>query len=385
MSPHRYRPLPVMTNPFIYDRPLPARDLIDREQEIALLKSLADAGQSARLSGPRRYGKTTLIGRLAQTMREDHDFAVAYVDLSRITGIDDIAQRIEAAYDTAFTGGLRSAWRALRRRTDPSATLGLPGVVNVEFRPSASHADSLARLHSLLEAPRRLHERTGRRCLVAYDEFQEMLTVQPDLDGVLRSHIQHHTGAVSYLFAGSHAGMMDALFGDRRRPLFEQARAVRIGPLTNADIADHIEARFSTAQRALDPDLADSLARLARGHPQRAMMIAHFLWERSAHGGDEADLLAAHRTALAEASDGLQRTWDSLSANQRKLVGTLVAGYSHPLRASALEHAQLAKSSLVDARNQLAAQGDLFVHAGGLVELTDPLLAAWVLHGAPRR
>ncbi|HEY5342762.1 MAG TPA: hypothetical protein VIJ66_03790 [Solirubrobacteraceae bacterium] len=374
-----------MTNPFTYDRPLPPRDLIDREQELALLASLADAGQSARLSGPRRYGKTTLIGRLAQTMREDHDFAVAYVDLSRITGIDDIAQRIEAAYDTAFTGGLRSAWHALRRRADPSATLGVPGVVSVGLRSSASHADSLARLHSLLEAPRRLHERTGRRCLVAYDEFQEMLTAQPDLDGVLRSHIQHHSGAVSYLFAGSHAGMMDALFGDRRRPLFEQARAVRIGALAGADIADYVEARFSAAHRALDSDVADSLATLASGHPQRAMMIAHFLWERSAHGEDEAGLLAAHQIALAEASDGLQRTWDSLSANQRKLVGVLAAGHSHPLRVTALEHAGLAKSSLVDARDKLTAQGDLFVHAGGLVELTDPFLAAWVLHGTPRR
>jgi hypothetical protein len=55
------------------------------------------------------------------------------------------------------------------------------------------------------------------------------------------------------------------------------------------------------------------------------------------------------------------------------------------LRAAALEHAELAKSSMVDARDQLADQGDLFVHAGGLVELTDPFLAAWVLHGAPRR
>jgi hypothetical protein len=45
----------------------------------------------------------------------------------------------------------------------------------------------------------------------------------------------------------------------------------------------------------------------------------------------------------------------------------------------------LAKSSLVDARDQLTAQGDLFVHAGGRVELTDPFLAAWVLHGTPRQ
>gem|GEM_PF-6405577 len=142
-------------------------------------------------------------------------------------------------------------------------------MVNVEFRRSASHADSLARLHNLLEAPRRLHERTGRRCLVAYDEFQEMLTAQPDLDGVLRSHIQHHTGAVSYLFAGSHTDMMDALFGDRRRPLFEQARPVRIGPLASANIADHIEAHFSAAQRALDPDLPTPSQGSPRPSPAR--------------------------------------------------------------------------------------------------------------------
>ena len=61
--------------------------------------------------------------------------------------------------------------------------------------------DALAALHQLLEAPKRLCERTGICGLVAYDELQEMLAAQPDLDGVLRSHIQHHTGAVSWIFS----------------------------------------------------------------------------------------------------------------------------------------------------------------------------------------
>ncbi len=374
-----------MRNPFIYDRPLPPTDLIDRDEELALLVSLADAGQSARLTGPRRYGKTTLIGRLGQTMREDHSFAVAYVDLSRVTGVEDVVQRIESAYETAFTGGLRRAWHAVRRRIEPSATVGVPGVASVGFAPSTPQAGSLARLHGLLEAPQRLHERTGGRCLIVYDEFQEMLTAQPDLDGVLRSHIQHHSGAASYLFAGSHAGMMDALFGDRRRPLFEQARAVRVGPLMPADIAEYVERRFSMASRSCAPDVPDALAALAHGHPQRAMMIAHFLWEGSADNvtvGD-AELHAAQATALAEASDGLQRTWDSLSANQRRLVKVLAGGQSHPLRTEALSQAEMPKSSMVDARDQMAAQGDLFVYDGGRVELADPFMAAWALRGNP--
>lgn len=368
-----------MTNPFVYDRPLAPTDLIDRDDELALLASLAQSGQSARLTGPRRHGKTTLIGRLAQTMRESHGFAVAYVDLSRVTGVEDVTQRIHAAYDSAFTGSLRRAWYAVRRRVEPNATFGVPGVASVGLSAAAGEDGALARLHSLLEAPFRLHERTGSRCLVVYDEFQEMLTAQPDIDGVLRSHIQHHRGAASYLFAGSHAGMMDALFGDRRRPLFEQARAVRIGPLASRDLAEYVETRFREAGRTLDPGVADALAALSYGHPQRAMMIAHFLWEQAPEDIGDVELRAAHRAALAEAADGLQRTWDSLSSNQRKLVRVLASGVTHPLRAAALAQAQIPKSSMVDARDQLAAQGDLFLHPGGAAQLTDPFLASWAL------
>jgi len=364
-------------NPFLFDRPLPPEALIDRDEELALLVSLADSGQSARLTGPRRYGKTTLLGRLAQVMRDDHGVAVATVDLSRATSIDDVFQRIGAAYEEAFTGTLRRAWHALRRRIAPSATFGVPGLANVGIAPAASSGDALAALHELLEVPRRLHDRTGVRCLVAYDEFQELLTAQPDLDGVLRSHIQHHAGAVSYIFAGSHAGMMSALFGDRRRPLFEQARAVRIGPLAPPDIAEYVDARFAQANRELEPSTADELARLAAGHPQRAMMIAHFLWERAEAGAGLEQLEDAWLNALAEAEDGLQRTWESLSANQRKLVKAIAAGHQHPLRKAALERAGLVKSSAADARDLLAAQGDLFVFDGGRVVLADPFLARW--------
>jgi hypothetical protein len=370
-----------MPNPFLYDRPLPPKDLIDRESELGLLASLADSGQSARLTGPRRYGKTTLLGRLAQTMREERGFAVATVDLSHATTINDVVQRIGAAYDEAFTGKLRRAWHSLRRRIDPSATLGVPGVASVGIATTGQRSEPLSALHELLGVPKRLHERTGSRSLVSYDEFHEMLAAQPDLDGVMRSHIQHHTEAVSYVFAGSHAGMMDALFGDRRRPLFEQARAVRVGPLASPDVADFIEGRFAEADRTLEPSTADQLARMAAGHPQRAMMIAHFLWEQSERSAGLEELQAAWRAALAEAADGLQRTWELLSPNQRKLVKTVAAGHDHPLRKAALDQAGLVKSSAVDARDTLTAQGDLFIIGQGQVALADPFLASWALRG----
>lgn len=43
-------------------------------------------------------------------------------------------------------------------------------------------------LHRLLEVPLAVAHRTGRRALVAFDEFQDVLAV-PGLDGLLRSHM----------------------------------------------------------------------------------------------------------------------------------------------------------------------------------------------------
>ncbi len=68
-----------------------------------------------------------------------------------------------------------------------------------------------------LALPRRLHERHGTRMLVIFDEFQDVLTAIDRVDAVIRSEIQHHGDAASYIFAGSHVGMMRELFADRRR------------------------------------------------------------------------------------------------------------------------------------------------------------------------
>jgi len=74
--------------------------------------------------------------------------------------------------------------------------------------------------------------------------------------------------------------MMRALFYDRERPFYGQARAVPLAPLASEDLAEFIGARFESFGR----DAGDALGPLldvARGHPQRAMLLAHFLWERS--------------------------------------------------------------------------------------------------------
>ena len=55
----------------------------------------------------------------------------------------------------------------------------------------------------LLDLPLKLHRRDGIPTLVVFDEFQDLLSAGPSLDGLLRSHVQYHGEAAVYVYAGT--------------------------------------------------------------------------------------------------------------------------------------------------------------------------------------
>ena len=57
-----------------------------------------------------------------------------------------------------------------------------------------------------------------------------------------------------------------------------------LGPLPQEELADFIAGRFETTGRDGGPALG-WLLRLADGHPQRAMLLAHLLWREVEAGG----------------------------------------------------------------------------------------------------
>lgn len=364
-------------NPFHYDRPLPSDEAIDRPRERTLMAELAEGGQTSRLAAPRRYGKTTLIGALATELR-DRGWVVAVSDFSRCRRIEDVAQRL---YDGWRRGldrrGTRSLWKKANREIEATVEAGVPGVARARVRGARKSRGEqpLARLHSLLALPERIADLAGRRALVVFDEFQDLLTAGEDLDGLVRSHVQHHARIASYCYAGSQASLLRALFEDRTRPLFGQAREVTLDPLASEAIADWVEGRFSAAGRPLAAGSAAALAAGAAGHPQRAAMVAHFLWQQPRL--DEAAVRAAEQQALNAAAGELEQLWSSLTRAQRQVLGVAAERQAHLLSKPTLETMGLAKSTAQHARDLLVAEGYLRSedHAYGLA---DPFLARWL-------
>jgi uncharacterized protein len=162
------------------------------------------------------------------------------------------------------------------QRTGLGLSLGAFGIsAKLQLDPKI---DPLPALHTLLDLPLRLDESGGYRAFIALDEFQDVGKI-PNLDGLIRSHIQYYGDVAAFVFAGSEPGLMKQLFEDRDSPLYGSAVPLRLDRLADPDIADYVAERFSQTGRGVG-DALGPLLDSAKGHPQRAMLLAHRLWEQ---------------------------------------------------------------------------------------------------------
>lgn len=363
-------------NPFVYDDPLPAGALIDRDEETRRLLALAEGGHNTRLSAPRRYGKTSVILRvLAEADRAG--LQTAHVDFYRCVTRAEAARRIEEAYLARLAGPPRRTVSALTRTWQTRLQVGAGGVA-----VQAERARELGnqRLADLLDLPKRIFAKSGTRTIVAFDEFQDFLRIGEGLDGLLRSKIQLHRDEASYIFAGSEPGMLDELFNRKGRPLFDQARPIPLGPLADDDLAEHVGACFERTGR--DPGAALELSiDLARGHPQRAMLLAHHLWEHTPHGqtADEETWQSALQAVDRETRERFERTWFDLGSapSQRRVLAALANSPRSLYSGATLLAFDLSKSAAQQAAQALIYAGDVS-SANGRLTIVDPLFERWL-------
>lgn len=332
---------------------------------------LAEVGQAVRLEAPRRYGKTTLLGRLGLEA-EKRGMTAAYVDFSTVYSIGDAAARVAAAYRGLQGPARRVAGEALRAlRIGVSAG---PLAASTGSRKGSPETE----LIELLDLPIRIFRRTGAPTLVIFDEFQDLLALREGLDGLVRSRIQHHGEAASYLFAGSQSSLLRELFTDRERPLYGQAQPVELRPLPQDALAAYVSARFERAGVDVEPIL-DTYLGLVAGHPQRAMLVAHHLWRAFSLTDEPLSALdLAIEETFAELEEPFEAALRALRPPERAVLASVAGGRPSVYAQATLDGLGLSKSQAQRAVHSLEVSGHLTTVGRGRWAFVDPLLAEWL-------
>jgi len=379
----------TLVRPFPFETPIAPEGLIDRRAELARLHQAAVERVHVRLAGPRRFGKTSLLLAHAAGL-SGAGWRTVHVDLYGVTSLAEVCVRIATAYSRLRDNRIRHHLDALGSRLGFSLTASGPGVSIHPRQQKPTHDASQTAAAELLDLPLRLFERDHVPTLVVFDEFQDLLSAGPSLDGLLRSHVQYHGEAAVYVYAGSHPSLMRKLFSDRERPLYGQAEPIELGPLPVDEVLVDLAERFEE----LDEDPGGALGPLvtaAAGHPQRTMLLAHLLHrELSARalgtstlveGGDVEGVALADavvRRALAVTNEAHQAVWDNLPSGKKAVLVALAEGDS-PTGTIAARRFDMSRATLQSALRDLGKEGQHVTRDdAGPWRYVDPLFARWV-------
>ena len=352
-------------SPFDYTGPLPPERVQGRDELLAELTRRVTARTPTALLGPRRFGKTSVLGRLAADLTEATTITV---DLMPVQSSLDAARALLAAL--LDTGAAVS-----RDATQVAASIGVNLVaLRGEIRATRASqrpdpADAFANLVDTL-----VRTALRRPTIVVFDEFQQIATVAGGT-AVLRAALQHHYKDIGLLFAGSAPSAMRDIFANHDQPFLHQADIVEIEPLTLPAVQQIIDDGFVRTGRR--PGAAASLIHdFTAGHPLRTMQAAHATWLHAEqlpgdHAWGEA-LSTVRRAALPSVS----ALYEQLSVVQRKVLRILANGGS--IYGTAAHRLDLdSKGSAQAARSALLADGHLTVDEGR-DRVTDPFLADWL-------
>lgn len=353
-------------SPFDFQGPVPPERFRGRDDLIADLTGRVTERRVTALLGPRRFGKTSVLQRLAADLTET---ATVYVDLYGVQTMADVAARLDRAL-ASCDGPLATGASSI------AATVGINlGLVHAEFaRPRRDQPDAATRLAQLLEVFLQAAARVP--ALLIVDEFSDIGRVD-NAAALLRTHLQHHYRDVGLLFAGSHLSTMRQMFTDREQPFYGQADIVMIGPLDATALQTIIREGFAATGRDAG-NVASHIHHLAAGHPQRSMLLADTVWRHTPENALADDHWpAALRAARAQIDVFMPAIHDELTVSEQRLLRLLAHG--QPPYGAKAEQLGLTPGSATNARKQLSLRG----HLRDDRTFVDPLFADWFRRTLP--
>jgi uncharacterized protein len=375
-------------NPFSFgDLALDER-FTDREEELGELKADILNGQNVVLFAPRRYGKSSLVWRASQELVKETDVLIAHVDVMTTAAKEQLAAKIaQAVHDQIATPLLRARERATEifrgLRIVPVITVD-PSTGALGFSYTTGHAreDVDATLERLLELPAELSAARGRRAAIVFDEFQEVMDIDPNLPSLMRAVFQSQPD-VAHVYLGSKRSMMARLFNDANEPFWRSAKQMELGVIPRAPFARFIRHRFQDSGRAVDNDVVAQVLDTTEGHPYGTQELCYALWEETTPGeaAGEAEFEAALNGVLRSENAHFTRIWDKASRTQRL---TLQALAKEPLRAITSDdfrrrHGLPASSSIQRALDALRDDELIAKQKPGAYRISEPFLAEWIL------
>jgi hypothetical protein len=370
-------------NPFRYGALALDDAFTNREAEIRELTRDFLNGQDVVVLAPRRYGKTSLVWRVIQEVVKKK-VLVAQVNLMTTPTKERLAEKLA---DTIFENIASALFRARERlrifadlRIRPIVTIDPDtGTPSFSFDAGYPRQDVDATIERLLELPGQLAAERKRKVALVFDEFQEVVTIDPDLPKLMRSVFQEQP-EVAHVYLGSKRHMMERIFNDENEPFWRSARQMELGVIDPPRFEGYLADSFTRTGKKIDPETIATVLGTTGGHPYATQELCYFLWEETtkARRAGPAEYERALADVLRAEHAHFELIWDQASTVQRLTLQALAQERGRPLSGDYRRRHRLPGASTVQRALQALTRNELVSRFDGEYRISEPFLADWL-------
>jgi len=381
-----------MPNPFLFGKIVTDKHFCNRKEERQLIADNLAGGQSIVLISPRRMGKSSLLAVVSSSLGAP-GMACGRIDFFALNSISKIigetvriCAQMMLAQETnlkRFFALVNDVFKRTRIAIEPSPDGGVSIKVDVGI-PVDVHTS----LSEAILGLDRLLEKKKKRGLLVLDEFQEIILVDKagttSLEAEFRTVVQA-ARSLSFAFLGSQASLLTEMFTIRKRPFFQAAKIIELGPIDRKSLNTYIRRRFQSV--GIKIDNTEAILDVVEGHPDYTQRFCSHLYDIVTASGKTPTTVqldeSISRQGLNEMIDSCSLIfipeWQTYPLRQQQVL-SLLAEKGPLRRISSVDLAEydMTHTSFNTALKQLIRKGSLREDGDGNYRLTDPIFRRWI-------
>ena len=352
----------------------------DRKNETARLLTNFRHGVNTVLISPRRWGKTSLVQKVAALAQSD-DLRVVYLDIFSCRSDKEFYD----AFASAVLRQTSSKWKewvenakSFLSRIRPKISFGSDSVaefsVSLEMDPQS---DDVA---EILQLPEKIAQEKGVKIVVCIDEFQQIAEFKDSktFQKRLRTVWQLQKN-VSYCLFGSKKHLMNELFEKKSLPFYKFGDAIYLQRIPAADWVDYICERFKATGKTISPELAERACVAVECHSSYVQQLAWLIWVNTDKIATEKDFEEAYRDILAQNTPLFEKLTENLSSYQMNFLRAIIDGVRKEFSAQeVVQKYKLGSSANVAIVKRALVKKEIVEIEKREVIISDPLLKVWL-------
>lgn len=252
----------------------------NRVNEKGVLHENIDKCRHTVLIAPRRYGKSSLVFKVA----EESKLPLAAIDLFLAHDDATITKRIMTGISQALSCIMPTEQKMLKK---------LQGIFN-KFRISLTAAgfsieasfettalDHVDQIYSALHSLNELAKQKKEKIIIFIDEFQDIqeATSAKSIQGAIRS-IAQETSSIVFIFSGNNRRLLLELFDEKSMPLYMLCDMIHLNRMSSKDYWSHLR-KLSIQQwgMQLNENVFNKIMSITELHPYYVNLLCHELWK----------------------------------------------------------------------------------------------------------